>query len=315
MKIGASFSHTHLKSLNLDPIQAIKEFKSLGFTWIRLGCYWNEIEKDEGIFNFEELDKLLTFCQKNKIKVVLTVGMKAPRYPEYYIPKWLIQQTKLKKFSRIDDSKKVLLSHVLLFIEKAVTHFKKYKAIKVWQVENEPFDPAGQNWWRINADFLKQEIDLVRKIDSKRKILINLWGNEVSKRKLYKKAVPLADIIGLDIYPRHPIPFFRWLHRYIGPLDSKAKLKMKVDKIGSQGKEVWLAELQAEPWEPGELVTAKENPPSFLPQHFRKNLDYALALEPSVILLWGFEYWLWRKNKGDPRYWDMAKRIINKTQV
>lgn len=84
MQLGASFSHPHLKFLGIDPLEAIKEFNKLGLKWIRLGSYWSESEKTEGKYSFSNLDPLVEFCEKNNIKVVLTVGMKAFRWPEYY---------------------------------------------------------------------------------------------------------------------------------------------------------------------------------------------------------------------------------------
>lgn len=312
MQLGASFSHRHLKYLDLEPTQAIKEFSSLGLSWIRLGCYWDETELSPVKFTFQNLDPLIAFCEKEGINVVLTVGMKAPRWPEYYLPKWILQQLSLKRLTKIDAKNDKLLNLTLNYVQKAVTHFKKSSAIKVWQVENEPLDPSGGKWWRISSDFLAEEIKLIRKLDPKRKILVNLWGNELSRRQLYKPAAELADIVGLDLYLRNPIPLMRWFNKYIGPLDSKEKIQQIVKQIQKDGREFWITELQAEPWEPGEIITKKKNPPSFLPKHFKENLNYAKTLGPKVTLLWGFEYWLWRKEKGDLQYWEEAKRIIKK---
>ena len=312
MKLGASFSHVHLRGLDLGPSRAIKEFKSLNLPWIRLGCYWNEIEKKPGKFSFSQINPLVEFCEKNNINVVLTVGMKAPRYPEYYIPSWLSKKIHLRKLSKISKSNDLLLDAAMNYLENIVKHFKKSKAIKVWQVENEPMDPPGPLWLRINSNFLEAEVALIKKLDPERKILVNLWGVELNKRKVYKKAMTFADVVGLDIYLRRPIPFFKWFNKYIGPSDSKEKIKEIVDEIKLQDKKVWIAELQAEPWEPEELVTKKKNPPSFLPKHFEENLKYAADLKPEVVLLWGFEYWYWKKQNGDLRYWQEAKRVINK---
>src|SRR3990172_3690982 len=149
MKLGASFSHPHLIGLNIDPLKAIKEFKNLGLSWIRLGCYWNEIEKEQGKFNFSKLDLLIEYCEKNNLKVVLTIGMKAPRNPEYYIPNWLLKKLHLRKLSKIK----------------------------------------------------------------------------------------LADIVGFDLYFRHPIPYMKFFKKYIGPLDSKVKIKRIVKDVKKQGKD------------------------------------------------------------------------------
>ena len=315
MQLGASFSHPHLRSLKLNPLKAIKEFKTLSLPWIRLGCYWNEIEKKPGKFNFSKLDTLIEFCEKNNINIVLTVGMKAPRSPEYYIPKWLEKKLNLKKYSKIKPNNQALLGPTLQFIEKTVNHFKKNKTLKVWQVENEPLNPSGPNRIRIDSKFLEKEVELVRKIDPGRKVMISLWGNEIGIRWDIPKATILADIVGLGFYLKHEFSIKGKFIKYVGPMHSKKTIKNKIDQIRKRGKKIWIAELQAEPWEPGEIVTKKKNPPSFLPKHFESNLQYARGLGPEVVLLWGFEYWYWRKMNGDLRYWTKAKKTIKKYQT
>jgi hypothetical protein len=312
MTLGASFSHRHLSFLRINPSKALKAYKSLELKWIRLGCYWDEIEENENNFSFEKLDPLIDYCNKNKIKVLLTVGMKAPRHPEYYFPDWVDSKANFKKLSKIKTNNKKLLESTLNYIEAAIKHYKNNFDVNVWQVENEPLDPSGPNWLRIDYDFLKKEAELVRSLTPEKKVLINIWGNELGKRKLYKKAIRLADIIGLDIYLKHAFSLKGKFIKYIGPIDSKRNIKKIVEEIKKAGKSVWLTELQAEPWEQGEIVTSKIDPPSFPPEQFEKNLEYAGELDPKVTLLWGFEFWYMRKLKGDPRYWNAAKDEIIK---
>lgn len=312
MEIGASFSHRHLKNMGLDPLKAIVEFKKLNLKWIRVGIYWDEVEKIKAKFDFSNTDSLLTFCEKNSLQVVLTIGMKAPRWPEYYLPSWV--KPKIPRFGKIKDSQEVA-KNVKLFIEKTINHYKNHQSIKIWQIENEPLDNSGEKWWKIDFDLLASEVQLVKKLDKNRKTLINLWGNELTKRKVYKKAVQIADIVGFDLYAKHPIPYLKWFNRYIGPMDSDKKIQNVVNEINDQEKEFWITELQAEPWEPNELTTKSENPPSFMPNQFEKNLKWGKNFNPKVILLWGFEYWYWRKTLGDLRYWNKAKGSTAKYQT
>lgn len=312
MEYGASFSHRHLKFLGINPLQAIKDFNKLGLKWIRLGCYWDEIEKEPGTFVFKELDPLVKYCEINKINVVLTVGMKAPRWPEYYLPGHLLSQLEMGRLFTIKPENKILLKNTLSYLENCVLHFKTNKAIKVWQVENEPLDPSGEKWWRISKEFLEAEINLVRQIDSSRKIMVNVWGNEAGIMGTYLKVLKISDIIGLDIYLRHAVisPLAK-LGIYLGPTDSQKTIFNVGEEIKRQGKDFWLAELQMEPWEPGTLNTPRKDPPSFLPKHFLENINYSKKLNPSVNLLWGFEFWYWRKLNGDERYWKEAEKIAS----
>lgn len=309
MQIGSTFSHPHLTWLGHDPISALKEYKSLGFSWIRLGAYWSEIEKTQGSFDFQELDRIIKICEDLDLKIVLTVGMKAPRYPEYYIPTWLKSDfRRFTSFSLIHD---MLLNSVTQFIEKTVMHYKNKRGIKVWQVENEPLDPSGQKWWRISPEFLEKEVELVRKLDPQRKIMVTLWGNELTKRKIYQHAMHMADIVGIDLYLRHPMLFFfNFMNKYIGPMDSTEKILKIKKEIEDAGKEFWIAELQAEPWETDGAITKKENPPSFSFHHAESNIEYGESLHPSVLFLWGFEWWYHKKKTGDTRYWDEIQRNI-----
>lgn len=315
MLYGASFSHRHLKYLGLDPQKALIEFKSLNLKWIRLSLYWDEIETVEGKLNFQEIENLVKFCEKNKIDVVLTVGMKAQRYPEYYLPSWVIPEVKTNLTRKINlKNNDELLKHTLNFIEKSVIYLKRYNCIKVWQIENEPLDPAGPNWFRIDKSFLEMEVKLLRQLDKTRKILINIWGNELSIRKMYKTAIDLSNIVGIDIYLKHPIPFLKWLTKYIGPLDSIEKIRQIGKEIKIKNNEFWIMELQSEPWENNELITQLDNPKSFLIDDFKKNLNYAKSLNPTVIFFWGFEYWYWRKEKfNDLRYWQEARNLLSET--
>jgi hypothetical protein len=304
--LGASFSHRHLKFLDIDPFSALKEYQKLNFPWIRLGCYWDEIEKEQGKFNFDVIEKLIKQAQILGLNIVLTIGMKAPRYPEYYFPQWLKGELKLHKTQKLGVGMKVLESAVTKYLTNTVKRLKKYSAIKVWQVENEPLDPSGPNSWRISAELLEKEVKRIKSLDS-RPILVNLWGNELGIRKLYLTAERLADIIGLDVYFRVPVPFFWRFNRYIGPIDSDEKIKKIIKK--SQ-KPVWLAELQGEPWEPNEIITTKKDPPSCLPKHIYQNYQRVKNWGLEGIILWGFEWWLARKIAGDDRWWKQALNLF-----
>ncbi|MEK7169179.1 MAG: beta-galactosidase [Patescibacteria group bacterium] len=312
MEIGVTFSHKHIKDLGLDLQKSLQGLKSLKIKWVRLCCYWDEIEAVEGTFNYSTINTIVNFCELNKISIILSIGMKSPRYPEYYIPNWLNNRIKLKRNSLITVKDDYLLNKTKYFIKKTIIKFKKYKSIKIWQVENEPLDPSGENWFSIDKDFLKEEISLIKGLDPTREIMVNLWGNLLSARKNYKQAIKLADIVGIDLYLRCPVVFLKFFFKFMGPLDNDLKLNFILNKIRKSGKKVFIAELQMEPWEPNEIITQKNNPRSFLPKHFVENIKYAKSLNPEITFLWGYEYWLWRKARGDKRYWDEALNYFTK---
>src|SRR5689334_20584044 len=102
-ELGATFSHRHLKYLNLDIDTSLMKFKKIGLKWMRVCCYWSDIEEEESKFDFSEIDKIIRFCEKNNIKVIMTIGMKAPRWPEYYLPNWVHWKFRLFDVVRVNN--------------------------------------------------------------------------------------------------------------------------------------------------------------------------------------------------------------------
>lgn len=311
MEIGASFSHYFLKYLGLDIFDAIKEYKTLGMQWVRLGCYWSSIESVKKTYDFTEMDRIVESFEGSGLKIIMTVGMKSPRWPEYFIPSWLVKETKYPKNKIVDQNDVAVSSNVLGFISQCVKRYTNKRAIKVWQIENEPLDPAGEFGMSISEDLLKNEIAQVRRDDNIRKTLVSVWGNELIKRGNYQIAADLADIVGINLYLRHPVKRLGLFNGYSGPKDRLERIKRVLSNIKRQGKTVWITELQSEPWETDGVVTRKTNPPSFLPGDFESNLKYGVGLGASVILLWGYEWWYLKRVRGDGRYWEEAKRIID----
>lgn len=291
MIIGTTFSHRHLRHLRLDIDESLINLLSLKFDLVRLGIYWDESEPDPGKFDFSHIKKLLDFCEENNQDVILTVGMKAPRWPEFYLPNWL----RHKKPNEIEPE-------VLKFMETSIKELGSYKCIKYWQVENEPLDPSGPEKLTVLYDLLKKEVELVRSLD-RRQITVNLWGNELTKRNLYKEILEITDNVGIDIYYKTPS-----IIGYAGPKDSDEKIRNIFESFETS---LWITELQAEPWERGELVAFSNNPPSMNVQLLSNNFARAKKMNPETILLWGFEYWLYRKFKNDARLWETVKTLVN----
>ncbi len=300
MNLGASFSHPFLKSKGINPLIALSDFKTLGFTWIRLGCYWNEIEKSPGQFSFAELDVLIKYCEQENIKVVLTVGMKAPRWPEYYIPAWITTRHHFQKNTIISLKDTDFGEAVLTFIKKCIYRYRNSPAIIVWQVENEPLDPSGPQMMSIAYPLLKEEVGVVRRIDN-RPILVSVWGNELSKRNYYQDIVSIADIVGIDLYPRVPFNLFRNIPMITGPQDIDFQLQNIFKCIKLSGKELWISELQAEPW----TITK-----TCLSKHIKENNTWISHFPIDKLFYWGYEYWLQQKSLGNFDYWNTVRFLV-----
>lgn len=286
MLLGTTYSHRFAKFLQLDPIKSFHGIMALNFDIIRLCCYWDEIQNGKNSFDYTAIKQLLDICEKHHQQVVMTIGMKAPRYPEFYIPK-------------IADP------DVLTFVERTVQALKHYSCIKYWQVENEPLDPSGPDGKTIPIDTLTQEISLVKNLDS-RPIVLTLWGNELTKRGYLPSVTGLADIVGIDLYYKQYVASVFGKNMYKGPSDSDSKLR-KI--IASSSKPIWITELQAEPWEKNMEAYKSDVTTSMSAEILINNFKKTKELNLDAILFWGSEYWIWKKKIGDDSYWEVIKGI------
>ena len=82
LNVGFTFSRRQADSLDLSWQETFEDAMDLGPTVLRLGAYFDSIEREPGEFDFSSLDWLVDHTPAQS-SVVLTVGMKAPRWPEY----------------------------------------------------------------------------------------------------------------------------------------------------------------------------------------------------------------------------------------
>src|SRR3989338_8687852 len=292
MLIGTTLSHPHLDFLKLDFKKSLVFLSKLELGIIRIGCYWSEIETKKDNFNFAKIQTILEYCSRKKQKVIVTVGMKAPRWPEFYLPSWINSSSQPDLFARC-----------LNFIDKTVNKLKSYPCIYSWQVENEPLDPSGPDNKSIPLPFFLKEVNLVKTINPKIKVSANVWANECLKRKTIERLVPQVDAVGLDLYYKVPINSFFYLSFPFSE-DKPANI------IRNYEKDVWITELQAEPWEWQSIFYAGDNPRSISPSLMYRNFKKCLKANPSVVLFWGYEYWYWRMvKKKDSSYFKILSKI------
>lgn len=297
MQLGTTFSHHHLKFLGCSVPKALNQAIKMNFDYLRICTYWSEIGTSENHYDFSELEEIIKTCQKHHQKVVLTLGVKAPRWPEYYFPDWLTNR---------DLKNQKTQEKILNFVKKTIQQFKKYSCISYYQIENEGLDPSGPNSSIIPLRLLKKEIALVKKLDNK-EIILSLWANLLSKRKVLDTLSKNSKIIGIDLYYKQFV--FKILGKsfYTGPLDSPKKITSLLNKTK---KEIWVMELQAEPWESCHQEYLSEKTPSISPEKIKDFYIKASQLPVSTILFWGFEYWYYRAQKNDNRYLETINQLI-----
>ena len=306
IRIGTTYSRRQSEYLDQDWKKVYISILDMGFDILRLGAYWDRIEKEEGIYNFESLDWQIEEAKKKNIPVILTVGMKAPRWPEYYIPEWCLKRARLRYGQDVSESDYVR-EKTIAFIRETVNRYKDESIICCWQVENEPFDRVGPRRWWIGPAFLGEEIDVVRTIDrAERPVMINAatYPNRLLRFiagitapvDAIGEAIKQCDILGLNIYPTVGHKLW-WMELYFrtNTVQRIQCFSEIVKTARFNKKKVWITELQAEPWEPGQLVhTDKGEPLTTQPSAIEESFDEIRSLGIDVILLWGAEYWHFR---------------------
>ena len=322
-RIGTTFSIYQCEYLGMDWKQAYRQTLDMGWDLIRIGVDWERVEKADGVFDFSDIDWQLGLAREKGVPVILALGMKTPRWPEFHVPKWLWE--KVKKSNRADVSEdQVFRKKTLIYISTVILRYLNDGNIKYWQVENEALNRFGEGYKYIGRDFLEEEVKLVRELDTKnRPILLTaatypnkfleLFSFLTVKHDPVKEILQLCDIVGFNIYPTVGKKFmgvqlyFRTTEkeriRYFHKLQTKVKFA---------GKESWIVELQAEPWEPGKLVYLdKEKPKTGRAENI---VYYVLEFKGygfNTILLWGIEYWIYREKKyDDTSYLDAVSKVL-----
>ena len=323
LRIGTTFSPKQSAYLGVEWKETYRATLELRFDLIRLGAYWDELEPQEDAYHFEDLDWQLREAKAQGIPVMLTVGMKAPRWPEYFIPAWVLRQLRLRKGSEVSQSA-YLRERTLRFIQAVVSRYQDEEAIHAWQVENEPLDRAGPGHWWIGRAFLEQEIKVVRILDQrKRPVIINAATHPhrflrfltrfFTRHDAIKEALELSDIFALNVYPlighRWPWKKSYYWTRGEGRLPYLSQI---FEQAKRQQKPVWVTELQAEPWEPGQLVYLGEvHPPTSHPDMLQLYVQEMRSLGIETVLLWGVEYWYYRKMRyGDSGWWSAVEHLL-----
>lgn len=314
--LGVSFSHRHASWLGLDPQQALETLiRDLGVRYLRLSLHWDEIAPEPGRHDFSPLRPWLDIAARYGCRVVMTAGIKAQRHPEFYPPAWLTENHAIPHGAALDDHPRVV-TLLLLMLERAVAFLADVDVIDAWQVENEPFLPAAGRTagWRISPDLLAREVAVTRDADPRHRPIVVNHSSRTVFDQVWRQALAAGDVLAQNVYTRRPLDPrlpIRYRNDYaLGPL--APNLRRQMASAHRQGKRFWITELQAEPWERLDILTARpEQIGSISPQRLRRNLALAAASGAGRVYLWGAEWWLWlAERRADRRYLELAREIF-----
>ncbi len=288
-KYGVTFSTQYAKELGLDWKKAFTTtLDDLKVRKFRIPVYWDEVETKKGVYDWSDVDWMLSQAQAARADVILAIGRKTPRWPECHVPAWAA-----KLGAPAQDQQ------VLRFLAEEVKHFKNAPAVKIWQVENEPLFQFGK-CPPPDREFLKQEISLVREADP-RPIMVTDSG-ELST---WIRTGTLADVLGISMYRLVWNQDVGALYWPVSPLYYTDRMRLLSPIV----KNVIVSELQAEPWfrSPVEDTPIDEQLDQMNAARLRENARFAASTGASEIDFWGVEWWYWMTLHGHPELWEAAK--------
>jgi hypothetical protein len=334
-QIGISFRPLQAAALGLDPEAALRALLAYPFQLIRLGAYWNRLEPEPGSFQPEELDRQLDAAERAGKRVIMCVGpVKAFGYPEFFVPPHHLDRPLREGALVRPDEHRRLLEAGTAFVTRVVERYRDRDAIFAWQVEHEAVDPLGmEHSWRLSEAFVRAEVEAVRAADPGRPVMMNgflptstpvrvqQWWRTRDQGDSLSVAQRLADIVGIDFYPRHALAAAGPLTLYLD--GSRARWQQRrrerlLDWAAKDGRRLMIAEVQAEPWE---AVTTPPSPAgramySCRPEDLIGNYSQCMRWSNQSgfvmdgYLFWGAEYWLLRERQGDPRYLRAFARVL-----
>ena len=332
--LGISFRSLQIAVLGLDGRSTLQTLLSYPFQLIRLGAYWNRMEPEPGIFYPDELDWQINAAERAGKQIILCVGpLKTFSYPEFFVPAHHLRQS-LQEHTIIKPSAyPSLLMAATEFITRLVERYKHRQGIIAWQLEHEAVDPLGvEHSWRLDVAFVEKEVEAVRKADPTRPIMMNgflptslpvrlsQWWRTRDQGDSLAAAQRMADIVGIDYYPRHALMTIGNKTLYLDGSKRPWQQRRRRQLFAwtrAHGQKLMIAEGQAEPWE---TVTTPPNPYgqgmySCLPEQVIKNYNTCMRWPQQegslyAYLFWGAEYWILRKQCADSSYMQAFARIV-----
>jgi len=299
--VGATFVPDYARYFGLDPKKTFGAMiNDLGVKHVRLVSYWDNIEKEQGIYSFSELDWQFKMAEEKGVKVSLALGLRQPRWPECHQPTW---SEKLLA----DNWKQPLYD----FIAQVVNRYKSSPALESYQLENEYFLKVFGICTNFDRDRLVHEFDMVKALDPNHTLIVSMSNNAIGT----PIGEPTPDMWSISVYKRvwdktitkryfeYPIP--AWYYAF----------RAGFTKI-TRGHDSFIHELQTEPWTPDGYdgitkMSLEEQDKSLSADILENRINYGAATGMKSMYLWGVEWWYWRMTvKNDPSIWETGKAKI-----
>jgi hypothetical protein len=285
---------------------------------VRLPIYWELVQPTPDQLDFSSVDDLLAVIVKhnqsspNPTRVVLTIGARNFLFPELHQPVWAGEREQ----PNIEAAQSGAAYRE--YFDASIRRYRSEPLLHAWQVENEPLDKvvnAFTGYDAISEEQLAWEVGQVHRLDPGRKVVITSYDafnstfdmiQSYAPQLLFligggsghpNEALAAGDAFGLDLYLDGP--YIPW--RDFTTIALRAQWKQQAidfwaDRAHAEDKEMWLTEMQAQPWGAAE---------TFAPADLVASAALYRQAPLDVVLLWGVETWL-----DDPAWMAAGRQAV-----
>jgi len=301
LSLGVTFIPGYARGFGLDPEKTMQAMiDDLSVRHFRLVSYWETIEPEPGIYNFDELDWQFAKAQAASVKVSLAIGLRQPRWPECHAPDWVNVKT---------TPESQWYPHLKEVMRRTVERYRDNPTLESYQLENEYFLKAFGECKNFSRERLIDEYNLVKSLDSKHTLIVTRSNNALG----LPVGQPTPDQFGVSVYKRVwdetitkryvEYPFPAWFYGFLAGAGELLT-----------GKDMIIHELQAEPWPPnGEIrdTPSEELAKSLDARRLKDRFSYGQATGIRTIDMWGAEYWYYLKVvRHDDSLWKVAQEAF-----
>lgn len=294
LQFGVTLSLKQCRDFQLDQKDALSFLlQKMGFRRFRLMSYWDEHEKEQGVYDFTQLDEQIKLISAQKGQITLCLGVRQPRWPESHWPQWALAMPQEERYQALYD-----------FIAVVMNRYKKEPAIISWQLENEALNRGFGTNGDFNRARLRHELRLVQKLDTTRPIIMstsNTWGIPLRN--------PRPDLFGFTFYR---VQYENGAYRHSSVPWQWPVVRSWLIRCFSWRKS-FIHELQAEPWGPKAIweMPTEEQDKSMDAAQLKTNIELAKKTNLFPTDLWGGEWWYWRHQQGDESLAETVRNLLS----
>ncbi|NJK70743.1 MAG: hypothetical protein HC932_00515 [Thermales bacterium] len=298
-KIGATFVPEYFDNQETNMLILRTIVEDFGMQYIRIGIRWDRTQPNKSLPTLEYYRQYLDYLYSKSVNITFSLGpIKSPRWPEYFIPKWILDTCKCPAHGCTINTKEDLSQFAFDYLDSIVNLLKKeipktQLNKHIFEIENECYNPFGKYQWIFSDGYLNICYRTIRKKFSNNLISFSSSGsrnyiNILNLSNSYKLN-PKGIIINCNYYYifdknyNDPFAFLYddWV-RY-----NKKTIREIKKEADSNKFLIGIGEAQMEPWK-------RAKTPGNTIRSLRFVLDRVIRIRPNnqklfVINLWGIE--------------------------